>query len=556
LKASGQSQVYAPEKGEGTLLLCLSAGTLQYRFRFARLIEGGESFAVQSRQTEDSAMVAGELVPDFADGVHVVSLAPISDPALVIPTIAHRLGLTESGSQPLLELLKVSQRDKYRLLLLDNFEQVIQAATLLAELLEACPDVKLLVTSREVLHLRAEHQFAVPPLTLPDPEHLPDVRSLAHVPAVDLFIQRAQAIRADFHMTRDNAATIAEICLRLDGLPLALELAAARVNLLPPQVLLARLAHRLTVLTSGARDVPERRRTLRHTLAWSYQLLDAEEQRLFQRLSVFVGGCTLEAIEAICATLDADTEAGQVLDRVASLIDKSLLQQAEQEGEEPRLVMLEAIREYGLEAIAASGEMGVTRHAHATCYLALAEKAELEFDSPKQALWLERLEQEHDNLRAALQWLLEQGGAGPSREKALRLGAALMGFWDVRGHRSEGWSFLERALAASAGVAASVRAKALRAAARLDISGGDHDRGKALCEESLALCREFGDKQGAAYSLFLLGGLAWMRSDYVAARLLNEVFSKSFSTLTPTELDTLYDLLTRLLHGPSEPLAE
>src|SRR6266700_7866955 len=217
--------------------------------------------------------VARGLAHDFADGVHVVSLAPISDAAFVISTIAHSMRLTESGSQPLLELLKISQRDKQRLLLLDNFEHVITAATLLAELLEACPDVKILVTSREVLRLRAEHQFAVPPLALPDPNCLTDDRSLAHVPAVHLFIQRAQAIRSDFHLTTDNAATIAEICLRLDGLPLAIELAAARVKVLSLQALLARLDRRLHVLTGGARDLPERQRTLRRTIAWSYDLL-------------------------------------------------------------------------------------------------------------------------------------------------------------------------------------------------------------------------------------------------------------------------------------------
>ncbi len=217
--------------------------------------------------------VARELVHDFADGVHVVSLAPISDPAFVIPTIAHSMGLAESGSQPLLELLKISQHDKHRLLLLDNFEHVIEASPLLAELLEACPALKLLVTSREVLRLRAEYQFTVLPLTLPDLTHISDEQSLAHVPAVKLFVQRAQAIRSDFQVTTDNAITIAEICLRLDGLPLAIELASARIKLLPPQALLARLDRRLHTLTGGVRDLPERQQTLRNTIQWSYDLL-------------------------------------------------------------------------------------------------------------------------------------------------------------------------------------------------------------------------------------------------------------------------------------------
>jgi predicted ATPase len=255
--------------------------------------------------------VVRDLVHDFADGVHVVSLAPISDPTFVIPTIAHSVGLTESGSQSLLERLKISQRDKHRLLLLDNFEHVIEAAPLLAELLEACPDVKVLVTSREVLRLRAEHQFIVPPLALPDAKHLSDDQSLAHIPAVNLFIQRAQAIRSDFQFTANNATAIAEICIRLDGLPLAIELAAARGKLLAPQALLARLDRRLQILTGGARDLPERQRTLRNTLAWSYELLTAQEQRLFWLLSVFVGGCTLEAGEVICAALGGGRTASQ-----------------------------------------------------------------------------------------------------------------------------------------------------------------------------------------------------------------------------------------------------
>src|SRR5258708_26876864 len=243
---------------------------------------------------------AGELVHGFADGVSFVSLAPLSDPAFVIPAIAHSMGLMESGTQPVLELLKISQRDKQRLLVLDNFEHVIEAAPSLAELLEACPDLKLLVTSREVLRLRGEHQCAVPPLALPDPKRLPDNGSLAHVPSVTLFLQRVRAIQSAFQVTTDNAVTIAEICLRLDGLPLAIELAAARITLFPPKVLLARLDHRLHVLTGGARDLPLRQQTLRNTIEWSYNLLDVEEQKLFRCLSVFVGGCTLEALEAVC----------------------------------------------------------------------------------------------------------------------------------------------------------------------------------------------------------------------------------------------------------------
>src|SRR5260221_480349 len=289
-------------------------------------------------KTRLALQVAMELMHDFADGVHFISLAPLSDPALVIPTIVYSMGLMENGSQPLLDLLKTSLHDKHQLLLLDNFEHVITTAPRLSELLEACPALKLLVTSREVLRLRGEHQFAVLPLALPDPRRIPDDRSLIHVPAVDLFLQRAQAVRADFHLTPDNARAITEICLRLDGLPLAIELAAARAKLLAPQALLARLERRLHVLTGGARDLPLRQRTLRNTLAWSYELLSEEEQHLFQRISAFTGGATLEAIEALCEALGDKT--GRVFDGVASLLDKSLLYQQAQGDEEPRLLML------------------------------------------------------------------------------------------------------------------------------------------------------------------------------------------------------------------------
>ncbi len=467
--------------------------------------------------------IARELVHDFADGVYFVSLAPISDSAFVIPTIAHSMGLMESGSQPLLELLKTSQRDKRRLLLLDNFEHVITAATLLVELLEACPTVKILVTSREFLRLRGEHQFAVLPLALPDPKHLPDDQSLAHVAAVHLFTQRSQAIQSNFQLTTGNATTIAEICLRLDGLPLAIELAAARIKLLPPQALLDRLNHRLHTLTGGVRDLPERQQTLRNTIQWSYDLLSEEEQRLFRRLAVFVGGCTLEAVEALYDVLKNGMTS--VLDGVASLLDKSLLQHMEQRQGELRLMMLETLREYGLEALVANEEMEATRQAHAYYYLALAEEAEPGLDGPQDAVWLERLEREYNNLRAALQWSLEQAGNEEARQRnemALRLGAGLQRFWEVRGHWSEGRYFLEQALVGSKGVAAPVQLKALKAAAHLAYVQGDTDRAEALSKECLTRCRELGDTAGIALSLRLLGLIAWLRCNFVVACSLTE----------------------------------
>ena len=272
-----------------------------------------------------SLQVTAELSDRFAGGVFFVNLAPISDPALVVPTIAETLGIQERADQFLLKRLKEVLRQKQMLLLLDNFEQVVTAGVQVVELLAACPGLKALVTSREVLHVQAEREFPVPPLALPDPKRLPDLAILSHNAAVALFLQRAQAVKPDFQITNANARAIAEICVRLDGLPLAIELAAARMKLLPPQALLARLDQRLAVLTGASRDVPARQQTLRNTIAWSYNLLDAAEQRLFRRLSVFVGGCTLQAIEAVCAALGDSDEAGQALDAVASLVDKSLL---------------------------------------------------------------------------------------------------------------------------------------------------------------------------------------------------------------------------------------
>ncbi|SRR6266699_1196301 len=474
-------------------------------------------------KTRLALQVATDLLDEFADGVSFVLLAPISDPDLLLPTIAQALEIKESEAQPLLDLLKAFLRDKHLLLFLDNFEQIVTAAPRLTELLSFCPQLKMLVTSRSTLHVQGEHELSVPPLALPDLNQLPDPEVLSHSAAVALFLQCAQAAKPVFQITTVNARPIAEICVRLDGLPLAIELAAARLKLLPPQALLARLGQRLVVLTGGVRDAPARQQTLRNTIAWSYDLLDADEQWLFRRLSVFVGGCTLQAIEAVCSA--RGNGALSVLDGVASLIDKSLLRQTEQEGAEPRFVMLETIREYGLECLGTSGEMEITRQAHAAYYLWLAEEAEPELVSPLQTVWLERLERERENLRAALQWSLDQTGdeeGSPNREMALRLGGALRRFWLVRGNWSEGRTFLERALAGGEGTVTSSRVKALKAAAGLTVYQADTDRGEALCQESLTLCRELGDTEGVAYALYLLGYVAWLRSNLAAARPLLE----------------------------------
>src|SRR6266516_3118063 len=471
-----------------------------------------------SGKTRLGLHVAAELSDHFTGDIFFVNLAPISDAELVVPAIAQTLGVKESSTQSMAEQLQAFLQAKLLLLVLDNFEQVVSAACILSDLLARCSHLKLLVTSRAVLHLAAEHEFAVPPLSLPDLKHLPDLVTLSQYEAVALFIARAQALKPDFQVSNATAPAVAEICTRLDGLPLAIELAAARIKLLPPPALLARLGQRLEVLTSGGRDAPARQQTLRKTIDWSYHLLDTDERRLFRRLSVFVGSCTLQAIEAICAALDTQTPAVSVLDGVASLIDKSLLRQTEQEAEEPRFVMLETIREYGREALAAAGEAEVTHQAHAAYYQALAEAAEQAWNGPQQVVWFARLEQEHDNLRAAMNWLLERGEA----EMALRLGTALWWFWYAQEHLHEGWNKLSRALERSEGVAVPLRARALWATGSLAASLGHIEQGEGLCEESLVFLKETGDKILTAWALGALALVVLYQGEFAMVHPLAE----------------------------------
>ena len=469
--------------------------------------------------------VATQMRASFADGVCFVGLAPISDPDLVLSTIAGELGIREHSRHSLLEQVKTALCQRCMLLLLDNLEQVIAAAPVVEELLVACPFLKILATSRAVLHLQSEYLYPVPPLSMPDLDHLPGQESLMQYEAVAFFVERAQAQLPTFHLSQANARTVAEICVSLEGMPLALELAAARIRLLPPKALLARLSQRLALLTGGAKTLPERQQTLRNALSWSYDLLDPQEQRLFRLLSVFVGGWTLEAVETICATLG--NPAGQVIDGVASLLDKSMVHQIEQQGEERRFVMLETIREFGIEALAKSGEMQTIRAAHAAYYLALAEERAVVAWSggPQLHIWLERLEREHDNLRVALSWSLEQGSdeeVEHRKEVAFRFGGALYRFWWSHAHLSEGLTFLERALVASEGVATASRAKALAVAAGLATTQEDRQRGEALAEEALVLYRGLGDRAGIADALESLGRFAFDKGEYVRARLLLE----------------------------------
>jgi DNA-binding CsgD family transcriptional regulator len=359
----------------------------------------------------------------------------------------------------------------------------------------------------------------VQPLPLPDLTQLPGVETLPGYAAIALFLQRALAITSDFQLTSTNARTIAEICSRLDGLPLAIELAAARLNLLSPQALLARLEHRLAALTSKRRDVPARQQTLRDTLEWSYSLLTPEEQLLFRRLSVFVGGCQLPAVEAVC-TVFGDISAN-VLDGVASLLDESLLQRVRQESAEPRLVMLETIREFGQECLAASGEMEAAQHAHAGYYLSLLEKAWQNALGAEEWRWHARLEEEYANLRAALQWSVEQGGVS-SVETVLRRSVGLFRFWQVRGGVSEGRRWLERALARTEEGVTIGRARGLFAAGALAFTQDDFEQAEALLRQSELLYRKLADQSGIGVALYKLGQVAIALGNYTLARSLTE----------------------------------
>jgi predicted ATPase/class 3 adenylate cyclase len=470
-------------------------------------------------KTRLGLQVAAELADQFANGVFAVFLAPVRDPELVVSALSQTLGVTDMGTQPPLTLLKGALKDRHLLLLLDNFEQVVEAALVVADLLSACSWLKVLVTSRVVLHVRAEHEFVVPPLSLPNLKRLPELVALSQYEAVALFIERALAVKPDFAVTNANAPAVVGICARLDGLPLAIELAAARVKYFPPQTLLARLEQGLAILVGGARDLPARQQTLRGAFAWSYDLLSPEEQALFRRLAVFVDGCTWEAAEQVCTA--AGQLDGDILEGLASLVDKSLLRQEESTEGVARFWMLQVLREFGLEALAGAGESEVTRQAHALYYLALAEEVEPHLRGAGQVRWLTRLEQEHENLRAAHTWLLERASLQHGMEQAdqaLRLGAALAHFWRIRGYLREGRSFLEQALASSAGVAAAVRVKALLAAGELASDIGDLERAELLSGESLALSQEGGDKHGMAASLVVLGRIAYDRSAYATAR--------------------------------------
>jgi len=410
-------------------------------------------------KTRLGLQVGAELVEAFGDGVWFVPLAAIADPDLVVPAIAQPLGVREIPGEPLLTTLQEYLQKKHALLLLDNFEHLTAAAPAISALLAACPGVQVLVTSREPLRIAGERELPVSPLSLPTERQargLPPA-ALLEYSAIRLFVERAQAVKPDFTLSEATAADVTAICRRLDGLPLAIELAASRVRVLPPRQLLSRLDTRLKLLTGGHRDLPARQQTLRAAIEWSHDLLDPDEQTLFARLAVFSGGCTFEAAEAICA---AAGELGlDVLDGLDSLTQKSLLRPDEGDDGESRFTMLETIREYGLDRLDATGDAAMVRRTHAGYFLTLAEKAEPELTGPDQVAWLNRLNAEHDNFRSALGWLEQADGA----ETRLRIVAALWRFWWMHGHLAEGRGWLDRALAGADGLPPYILANALTA---------------------------------------------------------------------------------------------
>jgi predicted ATPase/transcriptional regulator with XRE-family HTH domain len=459
-------------------------------------------------KTRLALQVGTQALDDFADGVFFVALAPISDANLVCTTIASTLGVADVGPQTPLERLKAYLRDKQLLLVLDNFEQILGAAAQIAELLTACLWLKILATSRSPLRIRQERQMPVSPLLIPDLAYLPDVETVTGYSAVTLFLERAQAVKPDFSLSPENAPTVAAICIRLDGLPLAIELISARVKLLSPVALLERLHGRLMLQSDGLRDFESRHRTLNAAIDWSYQLLSMDEQMLFRRLGIFVGGWTLDAAESICAeTLNLN-----MLDGMTSLLDKNLVKQGTNSDGEPRFMMLETIREYALEQLAVSRELDDLRQRHVDYFVTLAEGAEAHAFGREQIVWFDQLEVELDNLRTVLTWSLDS-------ETGLRLAAALGWFFTERTHWNEGLGWLERMVAANPDAPPSLRSKALHTAGALAWLAVNSQRARVLLEQALALARAANDRWNIAWSLGHRGNFVAENTEQAAAAL-------------------------------------
>ncbi|MDH4333795.1 MAG: hypothetical protein OEW24_00780 [Chloroflexota bacterium] len=463
-------------------------------------------------KTRLSLQIAADSTDRFPDGIYYVPLGQIAMSELVIPTIAQAMGVIDPGSRPLDRLVEQIGQ-KCVLLVIDNFEQVIDAAAQVNELLARAPKISVLITSRSPLRVYGEREYPVPPLGVPDPKHLPSLAGLSQFESVALFIERAMAVRPDFAVTSGNAPAVAEICARLDGLPLAIELAAARIRLLSPQAIMDRLGDRMGLLSSGSRDLPQRQQTLRGAIAWSHDLLDEIDRRVFARFSVFAGGATLDAAQTVL--FDAG-EPGDALDAIGSLVDKSLIRQESQADGEPRFRMLETIREFALEQLMARGEEEVLRERHAACVLGFAERAGAEVFGSDQATWLDRFEAEHDNIRAAMAWALARDRA----ETAMPMLVACWRFWQMRGYLPEAREQVNAVLDLPGAVEhPEARAAALEAAGGIAYWQADIEAAQRWYQEALDLARASGDDRRIANALYNLSfAYALTRDDQAAAR--------------------------------------
>jgi len=478
-------------------------------------------------KTRLALKAAAGLVEPFEAGVYFVQLAAVTDPEVVLPTIVRALGLKEVSGQSTLETLRDHLGDRSCLLLLDNLEQVLGAAPAIAQLLAECAGLKVIATSRSVLHLSAELEFPVPPMALPERRDRPRASDVASSEAAALFVERARATQPAFALTDENAPQVADVCRLLDGLPLALELAAARLRALPLPALLRRLEHKLPILTGGPRDAPARQQTLLNTIRWSYDLLTQDEQVLLERLSVF-RGCTLDAVETVCCAAAEGPRSSSValpplelgaLDGVTSLVEKSLLLREELEDGQPWYRMLETVREFALERLEASGQAAALRRRHALYYLELAEAADEALHGPRQLVMLNRLEREHDNCRESLRWCSENGYAQP----ALRTAVALWWFWVVRGYAAEGRDWLTALIErfkpqGAAGPRSQLRLRVLEAAGHLASFQGDFAAARAYHEQNLPIVEELGDRSGLYRTLQNIGFVARQQEDFEAAR--------------------------------------
>jgi predicted ATPase/DNA-binding SARP family transcriptional activator len=486
----------------------------------------GPGGAGKTRLAHEVAQELARQAHVFRDGIFYVSLSSLTSAQFVLPALAKVLEIPETGQRSLLEAMQEMLHDKNILLILDNFEHVLEAAPLITDCLTAATHLRVLVTSREALHLSGEHEFEVPPLPLPDLAHLPPLDQLLNYAAMALFVERAQAVQADFALSADNAAAVAEICVRLDGLPLAIELAAARSKLFTPQAMLQRLSARLRFLVGQTRDLPQRQRTLRGVIDWSYNLLSAAEQRLFDRLSVFAGSFTVHAVAALGLVQPEHGDAAPTaaLDQLAILIDKNMLRavKVERPTAEPRFRLLLTLREYAQERLVARGEFEAVHEQHARYRLQLAEQGAREISGPQQAEWLWRFEAARDNFRAALSWLLN----GRQPEQGLQLAVALGKYWALHGDWLEGTQWLKRALAQNPQAEPLWRARALSIASELADKLGDGAEADQLADESLTLFRTIGETRGLADALCSLASARLTQSDYARAeRLLQEALA-------------------------------